>query len=156
MSYDKIRDPRKLRHWIGDMECDYVYTAGLAGQRFFATIRDEAKLLATRCEKCNITFMPPRIYCDRCFAELSNFIDAPSTGTVQTFTVTHQDTNGEPLPEPITLAHIHIDNTDGGLIHQIGEVTPDELKIGMRVEAVFQDKAKRIGALSDIIYFKPI
>lgn len=156
MSFDKIRDPRKIRHQIGDMEADYIYTAGIAGERFYTTLRDEAKLLATRCGKCNITFMPPRMYCDKCFAELTKFTEVPPTGIIESYTITYKDRDGEPLPNPIVLGFIKIDKTDGGLIHKIGEIKPKSLKINMKVEAVFEDKAKRKGALTDIKHFKPV
>ena len=51
MSYEKIRDPRRVRHWKGDMEVDYIYTAGVAGEKFLSAIRDKGKLLAVRCGK---------------------------------------------------------------------------------------------------------
>jgi len=111
MSYDRIRDPRGLKHQIGDMEADYIYTAGLAGEKFLLALRDEGKLHATRCEKCDITYLPPRMYCDQCFGSLDNWIEVPKTGTVQTFTTTYEDMNGEPLDAPITLAFIKIDST---------------------------------------------
>ncbi len=155
MAYDKIRDPRRIMHVEGDMEVDYIYTAGIAGERFFVTLRDKEKLVATHCDKCNHTFMPPRMYCDRCFAELSNWIELPPTGTIASYTITHDDNNGERLPKPVVLAFIEIEKTDGALIHQIGEVKPDALKIGMRVQAVFKKKTERTGALTDIRYFKP-
>jgi uncharacterized OB-fold protein len=156
MSFDKIRDPRKIRHQIGDMEADYIYTAGIAGEKFYVTIRDEGKLLATRCDKCNITYMPPRMYCDKCFAELTNFIEVPSTGTIESFTITHKNRDGEQLPAPIILAFIKIDKTDGGLIHKVSQINTESLKIGMKVEAVFEEKSKRKGGLTDIKNFKPI
>ncbi len=155
MSFDKIRDPRKIRHQIGNMEADYIYTAGVAGERFYIALRDEEKLLATSCEKCNITYMPPRLYCDQCFAELSNFAEVPSTGVIESYTITYFDRDGEPLPEPEILAFVKIDKTDGGLIHRIGKVKPESLKIGSKVTAVFEVKTKRQGALTDIKYFKP-
>ena len=155
MSFDKIRDPRKIRHQIGDMECDYIYTAGVAGERFYIALRDEEKLLATRCEKCNITFMPPRLYCDQCFAELTNFFEVPSSGTIESYTITYFDRDGAPLDEPEVLAFVKIDKTGGGLIHRIDELKPESLKIGTKVAAVFDVKAKRQGRLTDIKYFKP-
>ncbi|MFW9985469.1 MAG: Zn-ribbon domain-containing OB-fold protein [Candidatus Odinarchaeota archaeon] len=156
MSFDKIRDPRKLRHQIGDMECDYIYTAGVAGERFYIALRDEGKLLATRCDKCNITFMPPRLYCDKCFAELTNYKEVPSTGIIDSYTITYLDMNGEALPDPMVLAFIKIDQTDGGLIHKISDIKPESLKIGTKVEAVLEDKSKRKGGLTDIKYFRPV
>lgn len=156
MSFDKIRDPRKLRHQIGHMECDYVYTAGIAGERFYIALRDEGKLLATHCDKCKITFMPPRMYCDKCFAELAKYHEVPSTGVIESYTITYFDMDGAPLPEPLVLAFIKIDQTDGGLIHQIGGIKPESLKIGTKVAAVFEEKGKRKGALTDISYFKSV
>jgi uncharacterized OB-fold protein len=156
MSFDKIRDPRKVRHQIGDMECDYLYTAGVAGERFYSALRDEGKLLATKCGKCNITYMPPRSYCDKCFAELTDFITVPSEGIIGSYTITYKDRDGEALPEPVVLAFIKINQTDGGLIHKVGDIKPGSLKIGTKVTAVFEDKSKRKGALTDIKCFKPI
>ncbi|MFX1317519.1 MAG: Zn-ribbon domain-containing OB-fold protein [Promethearchaeota archaeon] len=155
MSFDKIRDPRKIRHQIGDMECDYIYTAGVAGERFYIALRDEEKLLATHCDKCNITFMPPRMYCDKCFAELANFMEVPSIGVIESYTITYFDRDGQPLPDPEVLAFVKIDKTNGGLIHRIGEIKPESLKIGTKVTAVFRAKNERKGALTDIKYFKP-
>ncbi|MFX0078789.1 MAG: Zn-ribbon domain-containing OB-fold protein [Candidatus Hermodarchaeota archaeon] len=155
MSFDKIRDPRKLRHQIGHMECDYVYTAGVAGERFYLALREDAKLLATRCDKCNITYMPPRMYCDKCFAELANYKEVPPTGIIDSYTITYFDMDGEALPEPLVLAFIKIDQTDGGLIHKVGNIKPESLKIGTKVKALFKDKAQRTGALTDIKCFQP-
>lgn len=155
MSFDKIRDPRKIRHQIGDMEADYIYTAGIAGERFFVALRDEGKLLATRCDKCGITFMPPRMYCDQCFAELTKYDEVPSTGVIESYTITYFDFDGQSLSEPEILAFVKIDKTDGGLIHRIGEIKPESLKIGTKVTAVFETKKNRKGALTDIKYFKP-
>ncbi|MFX0168011.1 MAG: Zn-ribbon domain-containing OB-fold protein [Candidatus Hodarchaeota archaeon] len=156
MSFDKIRDPRKIHHQIGHMECDYIYTAGIAGERFYIALRDEEKLLATRCDKCETTFMPPRMYCDKCLAALDNYAEVPSTGIIESYTITYLDRDGEPLPEPMILAFVKIDKTDGGLIHKIGELKPESLKIGTKVAAVFEAKSKRQGRLTDIKYFKPV
>jgi uncharacterized OB-fold protein len=155
MALDKIQDPKKMRYVEGHMEADYIYTAGIAGDRFLETIRDKGVLLATHCDKCNVTYLPPRIYCARCFAQLKIWKEVPSTGIIQTFTMVSEDANGKPLAQPKMLAFIQIDNTNGGLIHTIGEAKPEQLKIGMRVKAVFKKPAERTGALTDIQYFKP-
>ena len=63
MAFDKNTNPLKLFHLVGDMEADYIYTPGAAGDKFFKALRDEEKLLATHCESCDHTYMPPRMYC---------------------------------------------------------------------------------------------
>ncbi len=44
----------------------------------------------------------------------------------------------------------------GGIMHKLGEVEPKKVKIGMRVQAVWKPDAEREGAITDILYFKPI
>ncbi|MHA2150249.1 MAG: Zn-ribbon domain-containing OB-fold protein [Candidatus Thorarchaeota archaeon] len=145
----------KLHHLVGDMEADYIYTPGVAGDKFFKALRDEGKLLATHCESCNHTYLPPRMYCERCFSKLDKWVEAESSGVVDTFTLVSEDRNDERLSEPVLVAFIRIDKTNGGLIHRLGGIDPESVKVGMKVNAVLKDKAKRTGGLSDIDHFAP-
>ena len=155
MSFDKITNQLKIRHLVGDMECDYIYTAGTAGDKFFIALRDEEKFLATPCKKCDITYLPPRMYCEQCFSSLEEYVEVPTGGVVDTFTLTYEDRDGEKLDKPVLIGFIRIENTDGGIIHQLGEVDFDSVKLGMPVVAVFKEKSQRKGGLTDIEYFKP-
>ncbi|MHA2424669.1 MAG: Zn-ribbon domain-containing OB-fold protein [Candidatus Thorarchaeota archaeon] len=155
MSFDKITNPLDIDHLVGDMEADYIYTAGIAGDKFFRALRDDEKFLATTCKKCDITYLPPRMYCEQCFESLEEYNEFPTKGVVDTFTITPEDRNGEPLDKPVIVAFIRVENTNGGVIHQLGEVEAGNVKIGMKVAAVFKDKSKRTGGLTDIDYFKP-
>jgi uncharacterized OB-fold protein len=137
------------------MEADYIYTPGVAGDKFFKALRDEEKLLATHCESCNHTYLPPRMYCERCFSKLEKWVEAKPTGVVDTFTLAHEDRDGNRLPEPVLVAFIRIDETDGGLLHKLEGVDEKSVKIGMKVKAVFADKAKRTSGLTDIDHFAP-
>jgi uncharacterized OB-fold protein len=137
------------------MEADYIYTPGVAGDKFFKALRDEGKLLATHCESCNHTYLPPRMYCERCFSKLDKWVEAESSGVVDTFTLVSEDRNDERLSEPVLVAFIRIDKTNGGLIHRLGGIDPESVKVGMKVNAVLKDKAKRTGGLSDIDHFAP-
>ena len=42
-----------------------------------------------------------------------------------------------------------------GILHLLGEVRPADVKIGMKVEAVWRPKRERKGAVTDIAYFRP-
>ncbi|KXH74027.1 MAG: hypothetical protein AM326_10180 [Candidatus Thorarchaeota archaeon SMTZ-45] len=155
MSFDKNTNPLKLHHVIGDMEADYIYTPGIAGDKFFKTLRDEGKFLATHCESCDHTYLPPRMYCERCFLKLDKWIEAESTGVVDTFTLVSEDSNGDKLTEPVLVAFIRIDKTNGGVIHKLGGIDAESAKVGMKVKAVLKDKSKRTGGLTDIAHFTP-
>jgi uncharacterized OB-fold protein len=142
--------------WEGDIPITSRYTVGLAGERFFRAIKDEGKLLANRCTDCDVIYVPPRLYCERCFAHLEEWHEVPGTGWLYTYTIVHVGLDGEPLPDPRAIAFIRLDGTDGGLVHYVGEVDGDDLHIGMRVEVVFKDEAERKGSITDIAYFRPI
>jgi hypothetical protein len=156
MAIEKIRDLRQLRHWPSHMETDYIYTLGLAGERFFKEIKENGRIMGTRCKRCNLTYVPPRIYCERCFEKLEEWIEVSPRGTVYTFTIAHIDINGSKLEQPTIYAVIKIYGANGGLVHKIGEVSPKDVKIGMQVEAVFKPKEEREGSINDIKHFKPI
>jgi len=155
MSLEKISDVRELRYWPGHMETDYIYTMGKAGERFFGEIKKKGRIMGAKCKKCGIVYVPPRTYCERCFERLEQWLEVGKKGTIYTYTIAHIDLESDKLKEPTVYAMIKMDGADGGLIHKIGEIEPGKVKIGMRVEAVFQPKEKREGSLNDIKYFKP-
>ena len=59
---ERTTDARKLRHWEGNMEADYIYTSGVAGERFFVALRDQGKMLASRCTACGLDYLPARLF----------------------------------------------------------------------------------------------
>jgi len=156
MTLEKISDVREIRHWSGHMETDYIYTMGIAGERFFNEIKKNGKIMGVKCKKCGLVYVPPRIYCERCFEKLEQWLDVGRRGTVHTYTIAHIEIDGSKLKEPTIYAVIKIDGTAGGFIHKIGEVDPEKIKIGMKVEAIFKPKEKREGSITDIRYFKPV
>jgi len=153
---ERIEKLEEAKAWPGSIPITSRYTVGIAGERFFREIKDNARFLGTRCPNCDITYVPPRLYCERCFAKLDDWVEVEPTGTVRTYTVLHLALDGSPLDEPEILAFIVLDGSDGGLVHRLGEVDPDEVEIGMRVEAVFKPEAERKGSILDIGYFRPL
>lgn len=149
----------KLHHalaWKGDMPITSRYSAGIAGERFFRALKDEGKFLGTRCQACDLVYVPATMFCERCFAELDEWVEVPGTGHVFTFTVLFRDLDDEPLDEPQVLAYVKLDGCDGGLVHYLGEIELEELHIGREVEAVFKDAAGREGSILDVKYFRPV
>lgn len=153
---DRITGSKQIRYWGDEIPVEYLYTVGDVAEKFFEKIRDEAKIMGIKCEKCDLVYVPPRSYCERCFSRLKDWVELEPRGCVETYTVIHIDNNGSKLEKPIVLAMVKIDNAHGGLIHKLGEVNMEDVKIGMRVEAVFEDKDKRRGSILDIKYFKPV
>jgi len=147
------------RYWNPGVEAFPVknrYTAGVAGQRFFEKIKENGKIFGSKCQTCSLTYVPARIYCERCFSRLreKDWVDVGSAGSIYSFTVVHKTKSGE-KKETLSLI-VAVKIADGLLIHRLGEYRYEEVRIGMPVEAVFKPKAERQGGLGDIKYFKPL
>jgi uncharacterized OB-fold protein len=147
------RDPNAPAAWEGDLPVTNRYTYGLAGEKFFRTIKDDARILGTHCPNCDVTYVPAAIFCERCLGKLDEWLDVGTTGDVVTFTFLNVALDGTQLEKPEIIAFIRFG--DGGLIHHLGEIEPEQVEIGLMVEAVFKPKSKRTGSIEDIKYFKP-
>ncbi|MFQ5920186.1 MAG: Zn-ribbon domain-containing OB-fold protein [Thermoplasmata archaeon] len=145
----------EYRRWEGDMEALYVYTAGVAGERFFQEIRDNERLMGTYCPECDVTYLPPRLYCETCFSELNEWEEIPNKGRVDAMTVAYVDEKGEKLARPKVLAMVRFPGAKGGLIHTV-DLPEEDVYRGMEVEVVYLPRGLRQGSFLDILHFKAI
>jgi len=51
----------------GQMAVPYTWWVGETGSRFLISLRDNQKILGTRCKACGTVYVPPRKNCGRCF-----------------------------------------------------------------------------------------
>lgn len=153
---ERTTDVSKLRHWDVDMSVDYIYTSGIAGEKFFATLRDEGRILAVRCPVCKVNQLPPRMFCESCFSKLADYVDVPLEGTIAAVTLMHVDRLGSALDPPEAFAFVTFRGVEkGGLIHRL-LVPPDKAKAGMPVRIKLKPRAARTGTILDIEGFEPV
>jgi len=130
----------------GGLPVSFHYTPGVGNTAFFEALRDRGVLLGSRCESCSVTYLPARIFCERCFAELAADTECGPGGMLESFTVGHVGIDGEPLDEPVAIGLVKLDNADTVLMHRLVGAGPWE--IGARVEATV--KPDRTGSILDI------
>ena len=153
---ERLGKATEATSWKGEIPLTYVYTPGRAGEVFLKALRDEGRFLGARCQACALTYVPPRIFCERCFARIEDsFVDLGSRGVVEAFTICHESFDGRRKPEPSIVAMIRLEGADGLLMHRLGGVAPDAVRSGMVVEAVFKPKKAREGSILDVEHFEP-
>lgn len=153
---ERFQKTTDIGYWEGQIPMSYIYTVGRAGEKFFRELMN-GKILGANCDACNITYVPPRTYCEKCFTRLEDrYMDVGTKGTVHTFTQCYETYDGAKKEKSSIVAMVRIDGTNGGLVHWLGEVDFEKVNIGMPVEAVFKPKKDREGSILDIKYFKPI
>jgi len=155
---EKQTDPTTPMHWRGNMQADYFYPAGIAGDKFFQHLKQNDTFLATKCSKCNKVLFPPRLYCEDCYIEISddNWIEVPASGTIRLFTVVKLNAHGEKMKEPKIMALIDVENTDGSTLGIIKTQDIDSNLQGAKVKAILRPKDKREGTMKDILHFELI
>ena len=142
--------------WIyhGQINIPNTYSAGAVGSRFLIELRDKKRIMGMRCPTCNRVYVPARSICKDCFGQLDEWVEVSSKGTVLTYAIDYEAKPIQPMAIPIVYGIIQLDGADTGFVHILGEVDPEQLRVGMRVQAVF--KKEREGNILDIKYFKPL
>lgn len=151
---ERIARPDEVRTWEGELPVRHRYTPGVAGDVFLTALRDRGVLLGSRCEACSYTYVPTRMFCERCFAELSADVEVGPGGELVSFTIAFVGLEGEPLPEPAAFGLVRLDGADAVLLHRIVQAGDEPLEIGERVEVVLAPQ--RTGSILDLEGFRPI
>ncbi|MHA1291419.1 MAG: Zn-ribbon domain-containing OB-fold protein [Promethearchaeota archaeon] len=148
---------KKITYTWWEPEVQYSWSLGPAMSKFLQGLK-AGKILGVKCNNCKRTIVPPRMFCEYCFGPTGEWVELKDTGTVETFSISYLDPNARRIKDPILIGVISIDGASPqhGFMHYFGEMKPEELKIGMKVKAVWKPENERKGSITDIKYFKPL
>jgi uncharacterized OB-fold protein len=131
---------------------EYSYTPGVAASRFLRSI-ERGEIMGQRCPRCGKVYMPPRGACSMCGVATDEELRLTGKGTITTFCVTQIPSPG--LTPPYVTAWIRLDGADITSMFLVQECDPDDVRLGMRVEAVWVEESEREANLGNIRYFRP-
>jgi uncharacterized OB-fold protein len=140
-----------IRAISGELPVGFRYTPGVGNTAFLESLRDRGVFLGARCDACGITVVPARIFCERCFAELTPNVECGPAGTLVSWTVARVDVDGERLEAPETFALVRLDGADGVFLHRL--IGIERPTAGMRVRARLAER--RVGSVVDVDGFEP-
>lgn len=132
---------------------EYDYTPGRASSRFLNAVA-QGKLIGQRCPECGKVYVPARGCCPACGVTLGEEVEVAHSGTITTFCVVNLPFY-QAIKPPYVCASILLDGADIALFHLIQEVPPEEVRMGMRVEAVWVEPAELGPTMESIKYFRP-
>jgi uncharacterized protein len=130
----------------------YSYTPGVAASRFLRSL-ERGEIVGQRCPSCGKVYVPPRGACSMCGVATAEELLLTGKGTITTFCVTSVPSPG--LEPPYVTAWIRLDGSDITSMFLISECEPAEVRLGMRVEAVWVTDSERTANLGNIRYFRP-
>jgi len=110
---------------------------------FFEGAR-HSRLMLQHCTACGAWSFPVRERCPRCFATKLEWRQASGRATLYTFTVMHQVMNpGFASSVPYNVAQVDLEEGVRMTSNVVG-IANDALRIGMRLEAVFEDAGENV------------
>jgi uncharacterized OB-fold protein len=136
----------------GELSVSFRYTPGVGNLAFFEALRDRGVFLGSRCDDCGVTYLPARIFCERCLAELEASVECGPEGELVSWTLVRVDVDDQPLDRPVTYGLVRLDGADTVLLHRVLDVD-GEPAIGMRMRPVLA--SEREGSILDIEGFAP-
>ena len=102
------------------------------------------QLALQRCEECGRFRYPPAPVCSACLSERAAWTPVSGRGTLSTFVVVHQRYFPSFADEtPYNVVQVELDEGPR-LTANLVEVPHDQIRIGMRVEVVFDDVTPEI------------
>ena len=139
------------------MDAEFHWPVGSYMERFFAGL-GERKLLGVRCPGCGRVFVPPRMICERCFAETEEWVEVGPKATAVSFTVASVEVDPKTgglrdLDKPEVLALVKPDGADSAFVHRVLEAEPGDMREGMALEPVWS--AQPSGDLDGLLGFRP-
>ena len=147
--------PREPVKYIDtEVRLPYHYVAGDYRARYLRALKDK-KILGTKCAETGKVFVMPIVSSPESFAPCDEWVELPDRGTVTTFCIVNIPVIGRSLEIPYTAASVALDGADISIFALIQECTPQDVRMGMRVEAVWKPDGERQGDHEDIQYFRP-
>ncbi|MBB2990643.1 hypothetical protein FHR72_002116 [Mycolicibacterium iranicum] len=130
------------------------HTASLPESTFLRAL-EQGKLLGARTGETGKVYFPPKEANPATGLELDNYVELPDKGTVTTFAIINIPFAGQRIKPPYVAAYVLLDGADIPFLHLVTEIDPAEVRMGMRVQAVWKPKEEWGLGIDNIDYFKP-
>jgi uncharacterized OB-fold protein len=87
--------------------------------------------------------------------QLTEFVELPDKGTVTTFAIINIPFAGQRIQPPYVAAYVLLDGADIPFLHLVTEIDAADVRMGMRVEAVWRPREEWGLGIDNIEYFRP-
>jgi len=132
------RDETAVGMTVTPVRLHYEHTASPGESAYLRGLADR-RLLGQRCGVCGRVYVPPRGTCPADGVPTREEVELPETGTVTTFCVVNVGYPGQRVTPPYVAAAVLLDGADIAFQHLILGCEPGEVRMGLRVRAVWGD-----------------
>jgi uncharacterized protein len=146
------RDPVTVQ--VTPSAIEIQHTASLPESAFLRALQ-EGKLLGARTGRGGKVYFPAREADPATGKQLDDFIELPDKGTVTTFAIINIPFAGQRIKPPYVAAYVLLDGADIPFLHLVTEIDASEVRMGMRVQAVWKPREEWDLGIDNISHFRP-
>ncbi|MFL6117070.1 MAG: OB-fold domain-containing protein, partial [Catenulispora sp.] len=132
---------------------EYRLRGGTVWNRFIDGMA-VGRIRGTRCATCGKVYVPPRGVCPADGLPASEWVDLPDTGVLTTFAVNNVPAAGAP-EVPFVCGYVLLDGADIAMLVLVSDVPWQEVRMGMRVKAVWVPEEERTRSVKNLKWFAP-
>jgi uncharacterized protein len=151
-SGDDERDPVTMI--VTPVSLEIQHTASLPESAYLRAL-EEGKLLGARTGKDGKIYFPPREADPATGQPTTEFVELPDKGTVTTFAIINIPFAGQRIQPPYVAAYVLLDGADIPFLHLVTEIDAADVRMGLRVEAVWKPREEWGLGIDNIDYFRP-
>ena len=115
----------------------------------------EGKIIGARTGKEGKVYFPPHGADPATGKPTTEFVELPDKGTVTTFAIINIPFAGQRIKPPYVAAYVLLDGADIPFLHLVTEIDASEVRMGMRVEAVWKPREEWGLGIDNIDHFRP-
>jgi uncharacterized protein len=130
------------------------HSASVQETKYLLGLQD-GKLIGQRCPVCRKVYIPPRGACPVDGVPTAEEVELPDTGIVTTFCIVNVPFLGQRIKPPYVAAYVLLDGADIAFLHLILDCAAEDVRMGMRVEAVWKPREEWEPGLQSITHFRP-
>jgi uncharacterized OB-fold protein len=108
----------------------YEYALGEVAGRFMEGLKSR-RILATRCSKSGMVYLPPRAFCERSFEKCDSWVDAALAGVIEASTIVVRGFEGS-RPPPIAVAFVRLDGIDSAIVNYVEGIDLSDINAAMQ------------------------
>jgi uncharacterized protein len=151
------REPVKMI--VTPINLEIAHTASHEESAYLRALQ-EGKLLGARTgrdrgQEPGKVYFPPHGADPATGQPTTEFVELPDKGTVTTFAIINIPFMGQRIKPPYVAGYVLLDGADIPFLHLISEIDPSQVRMGMRVEAVWKPREEWGLGIDNILYFRP-
>jgi hypothetical protein len=146
--------PETITELRTPVRLEFDIEAGPTQTEFLRAIQRKV-ISGSRFEGSGKTYVPMRTMEPTTGERPTETVEVAQSGILTTFAVINIPFEGQRMPLPYVCGAIVLDGVDLPIFHIVAGISPDDIRMGMRVRAVWADDAELAPTLEAIRYFEP-